>query len=76
MNQVSKPFLHVALTDSFGGHVKRSLSQERLRIRWHVGQVVHDNKHLHHGAEGVEQRDLDGTLWRHSVTLFAQIDVA
>ena len=57
-------------------HVERPLPQKRLRIRRHVGQVVHHHEHLDHGAQRVEERNLNRSLLRNPVALLAQVDVA
>ena len=52
------------------------LSEEGLRVGWHVPQVVHHDEHLDDGAKGVEERQLDGAGLRHPVPLLPKVDVA
>ena len=52
------------------------LSEEGLRVGWHVPQVVHHDEHLDDGAKGVEECQLDGAGLRHPVPLLPKVDVA
>lgn len=64
------PLFEVAV-GALGGHVQCALPDEGLRIGRHVGEVVHNDEHLHHGAEWIKQGHLDrARLWHH-VPFFA-----
>lgn len=76
MDEVSQPLSRVRVVVTLlAGHVKRSLSQEGLRGWRHVGEVVHDHKHLDDGAQRVEESELQGTLFRHPVPFLSKVDM-
>lgn len=57
-------------------HVECALTDERLRIRRHIAQIVHYNEHLHNGSQRIEECHLDGARFRHVVPLLPEIDVS
>jgi len=76
VDEVSQPLSRVRVVVTLlAGHVKRSLSQEGLRGWRHVGEVVHDHKHLDDGAQRVEESELQGTLFRHPVPFLSKVDM-
>jgi hypothetical protein len=77
MNKISKPLLGVLVVGlrQVRGHVQSPLTKKRLRIGRHVGKVVHDDKHLDHGAQGIEEGHLNGALLRYAITFLPQVDV-
>lgn len=73
MDEVAQPLgppLDVLLL-AIGRHVERPLADEGLRVGRHVAQVVHDDEHLHHRPQRVEQGDLDGPRLGHVVAFLA-----
>ena len=76
MDEVSEPLLSIGIViGTVGRHVESPLSQEGLRVRWHITEIVHDHEHLDHRAQGVEQGQLDGASVRNPVALLTKIDV-
>ena len=76
MNEVSKPLLGILVTVSLvGGHIERTLTEECLRIRRHIGQIIHHNKHFDHGSQRIEESQLYCPLVRNPVAFFAQVYV-
>ena len=77
MDEVAEPFLSVRIiVRTVGWHVERSLSEEGLGVGRHVAEIIHHHEHLDHGAQGIEQGQLDGASVRNPVALLAKIDVA
>ena len=76
MDEVSQPLprVRVAVT-LIAGHVKCPLSQEGLRGWRHVREVVHHDEHLDHGAQRVEEGELQGALFRHPVPFLSKVDM-
>jgi len=76
VDEVSQPLSRVRVAVTLiAGHVKRSLSQEGLRGWRHVGKVVHHHKHLDHGAQRVEERELQGAFCWHPVAFLSKVDM-
>jgi len=76
VDEISQPLSRVRVAVTLlAGHVKRSLSQEGLRGWRHVGKVVHHHKHLDHGAQRVEESELQGALFRHPVSFLSKVDM-
>ena len=76
MDEVSQPLPRVRVVVALlAGHVKCSLAQEGLRGWGHVREVVHHHEHLDHGAQRVEEGELQGAFFRHPVSFLSKVDM-